>query len=194
MRLRDRSVRRACLTRRRRGCARDALRAEDDAWEHGSEIRTSSFTQALQQATVSAGGKRAPRASGSRLRRTAHRCTVRMPRRPLAGRVISKRCSSVRRRQCSTSRPGRLRTSEEWRAAVETLTSNGERVVALAKQVDQDPPLMRALIGFADPPRPGVAEAMAVARRAGIHVLIVTGDHPTTAPRSDGRSPCRRVE
>ena len=40
---------------------------------------------------------------------------------------------------------------------------------------------MRALIGFGDPARAGVAEAMAMARRAGIHVVVVTGDHPTTA-------------
>lgn len=40
---------------------------------------------------------------------------------------------------------------------------------------------MRALIGFADPIRPGIADAMAVGRRAGIQVVVVTGDHPLTA-------------
>ena len=40
------------------------------------ESGTSSFTQALEQAIVSAGGEPAPRPSGSRLRRTAHRCTT----------------------------------------------------------------------------------------------------------------------
>ncbi len=40
---------------------------------------------------------------------------------------------------------------------------------------------MRALVGFADPIRPGIAEAMAMARGAGIQVVVVTGDHPRTA-------------
>ena len=34
----------------------DALRAEDDAWEQSSEIRTSSFTRALREAVLAAGG------------------------------------------------------------------------------------------------------------------------------------------
>jgi hypothetical protein len=57
---------------------------------------------------------------------------------------------------------------------------NGERVIALAKQVDDEPPLMLALIGFAIPRGRG-REREAMARRAGIHVLVVTGDHLTTA-------------
>ena len=40
---------------------------------------------------------------------------------------------------------------------------------------------MRALVGFADPIRPGIADAMAMARGAGIQVVVVTGDHPRTA-------------
>ena len=158
----------------------DALRAEDDAWEHGSEIRTSSFTQALEQAVESAGGS---------------------PHLDRADLVSAEPPTDARPYATTTARrSGHLETlflgapeavldlatgppaqKEEWRARVETLTSNGERVVALAKQIGQAPPLMLALIGFADPPRPGVAEAMAMARQAGIHVLIVTGDHPTTA-------------
>ena len=61
------------------------------------------------------------------------------------------------------------------------MTSDGQRVVALAGQVDGCAPRLRALIGFGDPARAGVAEAMATARRAGIHVVVVTGDHPATA-------------
>jgi Ca2+-transporting ATPase len=40
---------------------------------------------------------------------------------------------------------------------------------------------MEALIGFADPLRPGIRDAADAAYAAGIQVLIVTGDHPTTA-------------
>jgi P-type Ca2+ transporter type 2C len=37
------------------------------------------------------------------------------------------------------------------------------------------------LVGIVDPPRDGVAEAVGLARQAGIRVMMVTGDHPDTA-------------
>jgi Ca2+-transporting ATPase len=37
------------------------------------------------------------------------------------------------------------------------------------------------LIGFLDPPKPGVLEAVISAKKAGIHVMMITGDHPATA-------------
>ena len=37
------------------------------------------------------------------------------------------------------------------------------------------------LIGFIDPPRPEVAAAIAQCRRAGVRVIMMTGDHPATA-------------
>lgn len=159
----------------------DALRAEDDAWEHGSEIRTSSFTQALVQAVVSAGGS--PYLDPADLVSAAPPTDARpyaMSTARRAGHVETLFLGAPEAvLDLATGSPAQ--GLEDWRARIETFTANGERVVALAKQVDQDPPLMHALVGFADPPRPGVAEAMAIARRAGIHVLIVTGDHPTTA-------------
>jgi Ca2+-transporting ATPase len=39
----------------------------------------------------------------------------------------------------------------------------------------------RGLIAFADPPRPGARAAIAAARRAGVSVVMITGDHPATA-------------
>ncbi|HJW26189.1 MAG TPA: cation-transporting P-type ATPase [Rhodocyclaceae bacterium] len=41
--------------------------------------------------------------------------------------------------------------------------------------------VFEGLIGLEDPPRPDVAEAIARCRRAGIRVVMVTGDHPGTA-------------
>ncbi|HWV38684.1 MAG TPA: cation-translocating P-type ATPase, partial [Vulgatibacter sp.] len=38
-------------------------------------------------------------------------------------------------------------------------------------------------VGIIDPPREGVREAVAEARRAGIRILMITGDHPRTAAR-----------
>ncbi|MFS0717311.1 HAD-IC family P-type ATPase [Arthrobacter sp. 1P04PC] len=43
------------------------------------------------------------------------------------------------------------------------------------------------LEGMTDPPRPGVAEAIAKCRRAGIKVIMITGDHPATATAIAGR-------
>src|SRR5205823_9540889 len=39
----------------------------------------------------------------------------------------------------------------------------------------------RGLIGLLDPPRPEVKAAIAASRTAGIHTIMVTGDHPLTA-------------
>ncbi len=42
------------------------------------------------------------------------------------------------------------------------------------------------VVGIIDPPRPEVAPAVAEARRAGIRVMMITGDHPVTATRIAG--------
>jgi P-type Ca2+ transporter type 2C len=84
--------------------------------------------------------------------------------------------------------------TEELRGAIETLAGDGLRVLAVAtRRLPGDPTgqpeaaalvdelTLEALVGLADPPRPGVADAIADARRAGIQVTMITGDHPATA-------------
>jgi P-type Ca2+ transporter type 2C len=39
------------------------------------------------------------------------------------------------------------------------------------------------VVGIIDPPRDGVADAVTEARRAGVRVIMITGDHPSTAAR-----------
>jgi phosphoserine phosphatase len=70
-------------------------------------------------------------------------------------------------------------------------TSTGMRVVAVAagtapptavhRTEDEAHLRLVGLVAFHDPPRDGVADALAECRAAGIRVVMITGDHPATA-------------
>ena len=75
---------------------------------------------------------------------------------------------------------------------VEVATSGGLRVLAVARaRFSQTSPLANeqhdfgfeclGLAGLYDPVRPGVTEAVAECRRAGVRVIMITGDYPGTA-------------
>jgi magnesium-transporting ATPase (P-type) len=78
-------------------------------------------------------------------------------------------------------------------AAAESMAACGYRVLALAQgalasKLDSasTPPeptslSLLGLVGIIDPLRPGVRDAVAAARNAGIKTIMVTGDHPITA-------------
>lgn len=77
--------------------------------------------------------------------------------------------------------------------ALHGLTAAGDRVLAVAERrlADGEDPssalrlgqgmMLVGLIALTDPPRPGVAEAIAACGRAGIAVMMLTGDDPRTA-------------
>ena len=76
-------------------------------------------------------------------------------------------------------------------AAAATMARAGLRVLAVAEAPDVAPPWpddpaawryrLLGLVALADPLRADIPEAVAECRRAGVRVLMITGDHPETA-------------
>ncbi|BCH31944.1 hypothetical protein MesoLjLc_38740 [Mesorhizobium sp. L-8-10] len=82
----------------------------------------------------------------------------------------------------------------EWLARAEHFGHHGLRVLACAMRLDTQANsapyeglVLIGLIGLEDPARADVPRAIRDCRRAGIRVVMVTGDHPVTA-RSIGRA------
>ncbi|HEY9023628.1 MAG TPA: cation-transporting P-type ATPase [Burkholderiaceae bacterium] len=78
----------------------------------------------------------------------------------------------------------------DWQRQLSELAGSGHKVIGCADRLL--PPSEAAtepdrgfrfagLLAFEDPVRPGVREAVAACRAAGMRVLMVTGDHPSTA-------------
>jgi len=80
-------------------------------------------------------------------------------------------------------------------AEVDRMAEGGMRVIALASRPVTEAELaavadpvalvddlrLTALVGLVDPPRPEAADAIALCRRAGVSVKMITGDHSATA-------------
>jgi P-type Ca2+ transporter type 2C len=83
-------------------------------------------------------------------------------------------------------------------AAVDRLADSALRILAVAYRPLEgtEPPqadesierdlVFAGMVGIIDPPRPEAAAAIAEARRAGVRVVMITGDHPRTAARIAG--------
>ncbi|MDI3538348.1 MAG: P-type Ca2+ transporter type [Bacillota bacterium] len=113
-------------------------------------------------------------------------------------RLLVKGAPDVVLERCASYHDGRravpldARAKAEWLRENEELAGQALRVLAVAYRDlpalagDPQPTLesgltLVGLIGLSDPVRPGVREAIARCRRAGIKTVMITGDHPATA-------------
>lgn len=77
---------------------------------------------------------------------------------------------------------------EEWLSKAEKFSASGHRMIAMANRKTDAPPasltddlVFLGLVGMIDPPRPEVQAAINDCKTAGIKVVMITGDHPSTA-------------
>jgi cation-transporting ATPase I len=106
-----------------------------------------------------------------------------------APETVLPRCRAWRRD--GRSRPMSKADREEVEAAVERLARQGYRVLAVAQRaasarrhLDEDRVErleLLGLLGLTDPARATAAAAIRRLRRAGVDVIMLTGDHPSTA-------------
>ncbi|MGI5198707.1 HAD-IC family P-type ATPase [Streptomyces sp. CA-288835] len=108
-----------------------------------------------------------------------------------APEVVLARCVSIRRDD--TPQPIDDRVREEIEAETDRLARRGLRVLAVAERVlpagaspqldDEDVGELSllGLLGLADPVRSTAAESVDRLSRAGVRIVMLTGDHPSTA-------------
>ena len=81
-----------------------------------------------------------------------------------------------------------LTKREEWMSKAEKFSASGHRMIAMAyRKTDSVPASLTddlvflGLVGMIDPPRPEAQAAINDCKTAGIKVVMITGDHPSTA-------------
>lgn len=94
---------------------------------------------------------------------------------------------------CVRETTGRPIDRQAWEARMHGVATEGQRMLALAEcempagtrelvMQDIHPRFtLLGLVGLMDPPRPEAADAVAGCRRAGVRVVMITGDHAATA-------------
>jgi len=103
-----------------------------------------------------------------------------------APEAVISRCTVERR--ASGDHPLDAAGRARWLGYAEEFGARGLRTLALAVRVDRDHDVdpyedlvLLGMVGMEDPPRRGIREALDRCRRAGITVVMATGDHAATA-------------
>jgi Ca2+-transporting ATPase len=163
-----------------------AARAEEDAWSVASGSKPGSFSRSLfgflsEQAVVleldpqdlidaePVGDERPFSRTRAKTRTAGGKATV---------EELALGAPEAVLEMCSGLAPAERKT---WLELIESGAEAGERLLLLARCLENDKWLPLGVLAFADRIRPGIREAMALAIEAGIHPIVVTGDHPTTA-------------
>jgi len=180
-RIEDPEARRAVLV--------TALRAEADAWARADGTSSGSFTKALERALDDAGVSHALAADelvDAEPPTTDRPISITVAHRDgRVERLASGAPEAVLALDTATPDGDRKRWLEELDAGAVA----GERLIGVARADGSGADAgtgdagwrMVALIGFADPLRPGMDAALREAQEAGIQTIVVTGDHPATA-------------
>ena len=166
---------------RRRELLSSALRAEEDAWSVRTGARPGSFTRSLISAVE--GGGDGTDLDPSELLAAEPVSDARPYSRTRALRdgVVEELALGAPEAVLALAAGLPQAEHDAWHALIERGADAGERLLLLAGRPDSEPWRPLALVGFADRPRQGIAEAMRIAGEAGIQTIIVTGDHPLTA-------------
>jgi Ca2+-transporting ATPase len=169
----------------RRAILLTALRAEADAWARADGTAPGAFTRALERA-IDAEGVSHDLPLDELL--DAEPPTNDRP----ISLTVTRRAGGPERLASGAPEAVLTMTAIEggaerdaWQREIEAGAAAGERLIGIARAdgMPGDPAGWRmvALIGFADPLRPGMEAALRESQAAGIQTIVVTGDHPATA-------------
>jgi magnesium-transporting ATPase (P-type) len=158
----------------------EALRAEDDAWRSIGGRRKGAFAQALTDALTAHDS--VPILDPAKLLD----CEGPAEGRPYSWTRLAGAGGEI---ELALGAPeavlGLAAVAETerdaWQSAASREAAAGGRLLLLARRDPPDAWRPRALLVFADRLRAEIPAAMAMAARAGIQTVIVTGDHPRTA-------------